>query len=151
MCSELRPEAFIAAIKDRLPQGLCVEEAAYFHLCEGKKQRTIGSLEWGSVYSIRVPEGENVATLEASIRAVLEGRAVPGYLLEQTEDGASLRLRLKLPGTKEQGLMRVLEAASAKRPIQAAFHPRRELLLAVVAEGGDIVSFFEAYTLLASE
>jgi radical SAM-linked protein len=93
VCSALRPEAFIDAIKDSLPQGLCVEEAVYFHLREGKKQRTIGSLEWGSVYSLRVPEGESLASLEVSIRAILEERAVLEYRLEQAKDEASRQQR----------------------------------------------------------
>jgi radical SAM family uncharacterized protein/radical SAM-linked protein len=151
VCSELNPEAFISGTKDRLPKGLVVEEAAYFPLHEGKKQRTIGSLEWGSVYSICTLEGESTSFLEDSLRAILEERAVSGYRLEKATDGASLLLRLKLPDNKEQGLMRILETASDKRPVQTVFHPRREKLLALIRGGSDVVSFFEAYALLDKE
>jgi len=152
VCSELNPKDFISALKDRLPRGLAVEEAAYFPLYEGKKQRTIGSLEWGSVYSIRAPEGEPLASLEASIRAILEARTVSEYRLEQAlDEEASLLLRLKLPDNKEHGLMRILEAASDRRPIQTAFHPRRELLLASIRDDVGLVPFFEAYALLDKE
>ena len=35
-----------------LPEGLHVDHCVYFPIHSGKKQRTIGSLEWGSIYSI---------------------------------------------------------------------------------------------------
>jgi hypothetical protein len=47
--------------------------------------------------------------------------------------------------------MRVLEAATDRRPIQAVFHPRRELVLAVLSDGAEALSFFDAYAQLDAD
>jgi radical SAM family uncharacterized protein/radical SAM-linked protein len=143
LLSKIESEAFVAAISSLLPKGLRILDAAYYSLQDGKKQRTIGSLEWGSVYAIKTGSSEGDRHLYEKLESILKERSVEDAQLSRSEDGA-IRLRLKLPDNKEKGLLRILEACTERRPVQAAFAVKREELLASKGEG-QVQGFFEAY------
>ncbi|HRZ63859.1 MAG TPA: TIGR03936 family radical SAM-associated protein, partial [Spirochaetia bacterium] len=147
MYSALEPSVFIKAMNERLPRGLRLEEAALYPLREGRKQRTIGSLEWGSRYEI-LTEPEQAAALAEKLGELLESRSVPDAKLELDQASGKIALRLRLPASKEQGLLRLLEECSPERPVQKAFRILRRELYAS-SEGSEPLSFFKAYELLS--
>lgn len=140
--------AFIDSINGRLPAGLRIEEAAYFPIQEGKKQRTIGSLEWGSEYRIRASNPEAASALAAAIQGVIDSRSIPDATVRVPPDDGSVSLRIRLPKNKDHGLVRILEACTDKRPIQGAFGITRSALYAEAGEGAP-VTFFEAYSIVS--
>jgi hypothetical protein len=145
--SEIEPDVFVSSLNEKLPEGLRIEEAAYYPLCEGKKQRTIGSLEWGSEYQISVASPEATALLIA-IQDVISSRAIPDALATYVPTADCIRLRIRLPKNKDHGLMRILEACTDSRPIQSAFHITRSELYADAGDGIP-VSFFQAYSFVS--
>jgi hypothetical protein len=148
LCSEVEPKAIITAINTNLPSGLRIEEAAYYPLREGRKQRTIGSLEWGSEYYIYASSSD-ASTLLIAIQNVISSRSIPNAIVEYIPDtDGHIRLRLGLPTNKDHGLIRILEASTDCRPIQSALKITRTELY---ADAGDGVprSFFDAYSIVS--
>jgi radical SAM family uncharacterized protein len=144
---EVEPRAFVAAVNQSLPAGLQIEEAAYYPLREGKKQRTIGSLEWGSEYLIRVDSATAPALL-AAILGVIASRAIPEATARYIPIEGCIRLRIRLPKNKDHGLIRIIEACTDVRPIQSAFMIIRSEVYADAGDGMPI-SFFQVYSILS--
>jgi hypothetical protein len=144
---EVEPRAFVAAVNQSLPAGLQIEEAAYYPLREGKKQRTIGSLEWGSEYLIRVDSATAPALL-AAILGVIASRAIPEATARYIPIEGCIRLRIRLPKNKDHGLIRIIEACTDVRPIQSAFMIIRSKVYADAGDGMPI-SFFQVYSILS--
>jgi len=128
--SAVEPSVFAAAVNSCLPAGLRVEEAAYFGITEGKKQRTIGSLEWGSEYQIRDAGSEATARLAGALQEFVASQAVPDALVRHAAEEGFIRLRLRLPLSKDHGLLRILEACTERRPVQAALQITRSSIYA---------------------
>jgi radical SAM family uncharacterized protein/radical SAM-linked protein len=143
--SEADARTFASEVNKCLPDGLRIDEAFYYPLKEGKKQRSIGSLEWGSEYSIRPAGRENAATLLNSIQVILTARDIPGSSVSPDMDNSCIKLRLLLPKNKDHGLIRILEACSEYRPVQGTYRITRT---AIFADRGDGLpgSFFDAYS-----
>jgi radical SAM family uncharacterized protein/radical SAM-linked protein len=137
---------FMKSINARLPVGLKIEEASCYPIREGIKQRTIGSLEWGSEYLVLCTKHEESLELEKRIHGIIDSRAIPGSTAALSSEGG-ISLRLKLPSQKENGLIRILEACCDERPIQAALRLERTAIFADAGDGVP-VSFFEAYSKL---
>jgi radical SAM family uncharacterized protein/radical SAM-linked protein len=148
LCSEVDPHQAIRSINEALPEGLRIVSGEYFPVLKGKKQRTIGSLEWGSVYSIcdKTLVSESSETLLAKIESVIRDLSVPELQLERKDD-AGIQISLPLPRKKEHSLLRILEQCSDARPIQSAFAITRTQLIADPGDGSRI-SFFQAYRVL---
>ncbi len=143
----VEPKSFVEAVNASLPDGLRIEEASFYALKDGVKQRTIGSLEWGSEYRISVEDPAGASGLRESIQAVLQARAVPDALVSHSSGSDHLLIRIKLPKNKDHGLLRILEACSERRPVQGFFRITRTAVFADVGEGR-LVSFFDAYAVL---
>jgi radical SAM family uncharacterized protein/radical SAM-linked protein len=144
ICSDIDGQAFTDTLNRLLPDGLRVEEAHYYPLYEGKKQRTIGSLEWGSLYEIRCPSSDAADRLTMALEGRLKERSVPEYRLHHDRGSPAIRLRLRLPSNKDHGLLRLLEASTEERPIQGALHLKRLELLSTV-DCCEPQSFFKSY------
>jgi radical SAM family uncharacterized protein/radical SAM-linked protein len=121
----------------RLPRGLRVEEARWFPVCAGVKQRSLGSLAWGSRFRI-IGSAERLAV---SVKRELSKLAMPESLVE--ERGADLLITLPEPTKKEAGLVRILESCVEARPVQRELFIVREACLASL--GAEPVSYFAAY------
>jgi len=148
LCSEVDPREAIRSIDKALPEGLRIVSGEYFPVLMGKKQRTIGSLEWGSVYTIRDKPlvSESSGTLLVKIESVIHDLSIPELKLERKDD-AGIQISLPLPRKKEHSLLRILEHCSDTRPIQCAFAITRTQLIADPGDGSR-VSFFQAYRML---
>ena len=147
LCEELDPQLFVAALNPMLPRGIRIEEAEYYPIVEGRKQRSIGGLEWGAEYEIRSCDDADGKQLLENITRVLTERGVPDYSVGLDERDAVV-LRLRLPPKKEFGLIRVLEACTEMRPVQAAFKIKKRQFIANLGETGQ-GSIFDAYRLLS--
>jgi hypothetical protein len=148
LCEEVDPEYCIALLNPHLPSGIHIEEARYYPIVEGKKLRTIGSLEWGSEYEIRSLEAPDGDEFYKKVSGTLRARLVAGFRIDPGEPG-TVKLRLRLPSNKEHGLIRILESCSETRPIQAAFKIVRTLFLADSGEDETPVSIFRAYEIVS--
>jgi radical SAM-linked protein len=145
LLSGIDEKAFIERVNARLPNGLQVTEAESFPLIEGKKQRTIGSLEWGSEFHIRAKEDAGIPSLFRAVSDILDSRSVPGATLTRGADDASISLCLRLPKSRDHGLMRILEATTERRPVQGAFEILRSQIFADIGDG-EPISFSRAYS-----
>jgi len=145
--SETSAELFASIVNANLPDGLRIDKAVYYPLIEGKKQRTIGSLEWGSEYRISASDPDVAAELNKSIQSVLDSRAIPGAVVSYVADSAYITLRIKLPKDKEHSLIRILEACIENRPVQSKLHIERSGFFADIGDGIPL-SFFQAYSVL---
>jgi len=135
---------FARRMNERLPVGIRIDKAQYYPLVEGKKQRTIGSLEWGSDFIIGLKERGGASDAADRVRAVLSERCVLGSFVNVIDDNA-FELRLPLPEKKENGLIKILETCFEHRPIQAGVSiVKKEALALGIA--GTICDFFEAYS-----
>jgi radical SAM family uncharacterized protein len=148
LCEEADPKDCIAVLNPHLPTGIRIEEARFYPIVDGKKQRTIGSLEWGSEYEIRSLESPEGLEFYEKVLGALSARQVAGCRIDPGEAGA-IKLRLRLPSNKEHGLIRILESCSEIRPIQAAFKIVRTLFLADGEEAETPVSIFRAYEIVS--
>ncbi len=142
VCENVDPSACKDLLNSLLPNGIHIEEAKYFPIVEGRKQRTLGGLEWGTEYEVSATETTDDALYE-KLSAVLIERSVPDYMIDRAPSG-TVKLRLRLPSRKEFGLLRLLESCSETRPIQGAFRLIKVSFLADVGMGIP-VSFFQAY------
>jgi len=147
LCSSVDPIKCLSLLNAHLPTGLHIESAAYFPIQVGKKQRSIGSLEWGSEYTIRSDSPSLNKELLLKFPAELLSRAVPDSLYASNDDN-SLDIRLRLPSQKEHGLIRILEACTDIRPIQRILQITRTSLLADPGDGNP-VSFFRAFEIVS--
>ena len=136
--------SFISMVNNCLPIGLYIEDAHYFPIIEGKKQRTIGSLEWGSEYEVRYLSPPTSTSLFQNMSAVLKDHSIPDFTIEPTFSGGVL-VRLPMPTNKDYSLLRILESCSEIRPIQMAFKIMRTQLFAYIGDEGLPISFFQAY------
>jgi radical SAM family uncharacterized protein len=144
--SELEPSAFVSTLNPCLPAGLKIEEAAYYPIREGTKQRTIGSLEWGSEYDIS--GSVEADELLLAITEVISSRAIPFACAVLDPSTGHIRMRIPLPKNKDHGLLRILEACTEKRPLQGEFQITRSALYADAGDGIP-VSFFTAYSVVS--
>jgi len=143
--SDLDPDSFGDIINPCLPEGLEVLEARYFPIVEGLKQCTIGSLEWGSEYSIADATPELTERLASSLASRLSELGIEGASAIVSGDRRELRLVVPMAKKKEHGLIKLLEASSEYRPVQSSLKIVRVRLMATSLEGSP-VSFFEAYS-----
>jgi hypothetical protein len=142
MVLHVNAESSMAAINQRLPSGLRVEEAEFFSLRSGIKQRTIGSISWGSNFKIKPVENLNTNYLKECLSNYLSRIPIEGAILAFEGDG-SASITLPDPKMKDHSLVRILESCTSIRPIQAAFSISRQFHYADVGEGPR--SFFEAF------
>ncbi len=138
MSDYLEPQSFVTLMNERLPRGLEILEAMWFPCHPGVKQRSLGSLAWGSEFSIR---GASPELLE-KMRSVMEQVGLAKDNATLVQDG-TIRVLLPDPKTKEAGLIRILEASMEERPVQAVLGLTRVRCLADAGDGP--VSYFEAY------
>jgi radical SAM family uncharacterized protein/radical SAM-linked protein len=146
LTEDLDTAAFIRAMNAHLPQGISIEEAVLFPIQIGMKQHSLGSLSWGSVFSISAHDGisgESTAVLADKLAT----RSLQHESLTAVGDG-SIRLCLADPKSKDAGLLRVLESISGGKPPLSMFDITRLEYLASL--GQDPVSFFEAFCTQAS-
>ena len=146
VCEELNPEDHISRLNASLPDGIRIVEGRYFKILEGKKQRSIGSLEWGTEYEVRPYASDDSDRLLKKIKSELLARNVPNDEISLTGSG-TIKLRLPLPSQKEQGLVRILESCTELRPVQVAYHITKTAFLADAGDGVP-VSYFTAYEIL---
>ena len=128
---------FIEAMNAHLPRGLCIEEARWYPVYAGVKQRSLGSLAWGSRFRI-VSGAEFLAT---PVKLELSKLGMPESYVEAR--GLDLIISLPEPTRKEAGLVRILESCIETRPVQRELSIVREACLASV--GGEPISYFDAY------
>ena len=147
LLADLKAIDFINLVNINLPIGLRIEEASCFPIRDGIKQRTIGSLEWGSEYLIADSENDASLDLFKKICAFIDSQSIPGAISTIAPDG-KMSLRLKLPERKEHGFIRILEACCEVRPVQSALRVERSTIYAD-AGNGIPMSFFDAYSKLA--
>jgi hypothetical protein len=143
--AQIEPSEFARRMNEKLPMGIRIEKAEYYPVIEGRKLKTIGSLEWGSAYSLAARDGELSDALGRDLREALSRRAIAGCELADSEDGR-IRLRLPLPEKKENGLLRILEECTPERPVQRAIDIVRVETLAKTDDPSGPSSFFEAYS-----
>ena len=149
LCSPIDPAEALHALNLHLPGGLHIVSSAYYPIVAGKKQRTIGSLEWGSTYTIRRNEKAHLGTEIAldSVISIIQNLSIPESRLER-QDADTLSISLPLPKKKEYSLLRLLELCTDARPIQSAFAVTRTDALADPGDGIP-VSFFRAYEMVS--
>jgi radical SAM family uncharacterized protein/radical SAM-linked protein len=148
VCSEPDCLLLLDKINLCLPLGLRVEEVRFFTLIEGKKQRTIGSLEWGSVYSVKSSNNIIRDELFNKLLRIVEDRSVAdSSIWKDPDDELALFVRIKLPSVKDHGLVKLLEACTDARPVQGTFAITRTMVLADVGTQ-EPVTFFKAYEVL---
>ena len=145
---EVDTTVFLSKLNNCLPIGLIIEEARYFHIIEGKKQRTIGSLEWGSEYEVYSLESPNNTSIYQNIREMVTTHLVPGLSIESNASGGVL-IRLPIPSNKDYSLLKILEYCSETRPIQMAFKIIRTQLYATIDDARVPISFFHAYEIVS--
>ena len=58
--TEADPDTCPGELNRHLPDGLSIDRCALFPVLPGKKQRTIGSLEWGSIYLVEVRQSSTL-------------------------------------------------------------------------------------------
>lgn len=128
-----------------LPEGLRVVELAFYPLVPEAKPRSLGSLAWGSVFSIEARSGSafDLSALAASLEARILELAIPGAELRQ--EHSRIFLRLPDPRRKEEGFSRILAGLLSSERIQERLLLGRAACLARGAEGP--VSYFEALSL----
>jgi radical SAM family uncharacterized protein len=144
MYSAIDPADFERYMNERLPAGMRIEEARYFLVVEGRKLKTIGSLEWGTEYLLSRRGGGVDNELEESLRTAMSSREIKGALLERVAEGC--RLRLPLPDKKENGLIRILEECVSERPVQSVVEIVKLQALARLGDEDEPGSFFDAYS-----
>jgi len=147
VCERIQPEDYIGRLNDSLPDGIRISKGLYFPIVEGKKQRSIGSLEWGSEYEIGTYDDSDPARLIEALAREMLARGVQNCSVALTES-RSIALRLPLPSQKEQGLVKILEACTEARPVQKAFRIVKTAHLADIGDGYP-VSYFTAYQKLS--
>jgi radical SAM family uncharacterized protein len=145
---EISSNDFFSSVNLHLPSGLRVEEAFYYPIVEGKKQRTIGSLEWGSEYRIQGSSREITTAIASQLLELISSLPVPGARMDIARAEPFLKLLLKMPDRKELGLIKLLEACCEIRPVQSALQIKRTNIFAEAGDGVP-VSFFEAYQKLS--
>jgi len=145
--ADFKVTEFMDVVNINLPIGLRIEEAFCFPVRDGIKQRTIGSLEWGSEYLIADSVNDTSLDLFKKVCAFIETQSILGAISTIAPDG-KISLRLKLPERKEHGLIRILEACCEVRPVQSALRVERSTIYADAGDGIPI-SFFDAYSRLA--
>jgi radical SAM superfamily enzyme YgiQ (UPF0313 family) len=134
--------ACMISFNECLPQGLRIEEARYYGQIEGRKHRSIASLEWGSTYRLFAPSSLNTDGLISALMSETGKREVPHTKIIPVDD-ASIDFMLPTPQKKEQGLWRILESLSGADSPQALFRPLR-LDTWAVDPAGLPIPFFEA-------
>jgi len=139
--SEVDSASTIQELNMRLPRGLRVEEGCHFPVRAGIKQRTIGSLSWGSKYQIKPRNDLLTSFIELSLTEYFSKLHVEVICKRSTDDTA---LDVVIPDSKsrEQSLFRALESCTDIRPIQSAFSILRNEHYADAGDGPE--SFFEA-------
>ena len=144
--SEVDPIECMNGLNLRLPAGLRIEAAAYFPMVSGKKQRTIGSLEWGSIFRISRNSEEDIDAPMKKLEALIGSLSLAEVQLHRDSE-SSYSLRIPLPKKKEYGLMRLLERCIDAKAPQGVFMITRVASLADPGDGAP-VSFFRAYEIL---
>jgi hypothetical protein len=142
------PSVCITSWNSQLPKGIQIEEARFYPIVEGKKQRSIGSLEWGSEYEIRSMDPTDVSLIFEKLSGELVRRQVSDYRISR-EESRVIKLRLRLPANKEHGLIKILESCTEIRPIQMAFKIIKTLFLANSGIDESPVSIFSAYEIVS--
>jgi len=149
MTRHIEPAEFMKLVNAHLPRGLEITEARVYPVEAGVKQRSIGSLSWGSVFRV----GYRDAVLNDAERPQLATRiaeALPPLglsrdLIVSSDD--SLVITLPDPSKKEASLVRILESCTEARPVQSVFAISRQACLADSGSGPE--SFFDAYARVA--
>jgi radical SAM family uncharacterized protein len=144
--SNVSSENFISSLNLVLPEGLQIEEAVFYPIIVGKKQRTIGSLEWGSEYQIG-NTSQDMRWLFNTINSVISQRAINDANVLYVPEKHLIQLKLKLPKRKEHGLLRILEACTETRPVQSGYIIMRSEIFANIGDENPI-SFFDAYSIV---
>jgi radical SAM-linked protein len=146
LVSEADPDSVREALMGKLPDGLRVEECAYYPVREGIKQRSIGSLAWGSRFRISQVLPLEAPNFHAVLRAKTNLLSVESAELFEDTDGSCVVL-LPEPSSKEMGLVKILERCVPQRPIQAVLRIQREFFFADIGNGP--ISFFDAYAAIS--
>jgi hypothetical protein len=143
MTEKMETNDFMARMNDRLPEGLRILTARWYPIEAGIKQRSIGSLSWGSVF--RIEDGP-MGLLDGLRREFERIGRKPD---DVTFRGKDILLLFPDSKTKEHNLIRILESCVDARPVQRAMNIVREACLADMGEGP--ISFFEAYDNVSSK
>jgi len=134
-------DGLIDEINSRLPSGIAISHFSIFPLSAGKKQHSLGSLLWGSLFEAQASRPEKSGDYESTIRRVLSELEIKGS--ESKLSDGKILIRLPEPLSKEQNLVHLLERCDPSRPIQSAFSITR--LEAYARVGGSELDFFRAY------
>jgi radical SAM family uncharacterized protein len=145
LTEHFEPNRFISLLNGILPEGLRIDSAEYYPVKEGTKQRTIGSLEWGSTFEIGCEDVPAAASLAELLANILDNRAIHDAELVHEAESPIVRLRILRAEKKENGLIKLLEACNERRPIQGFYSISRAQLFASLGDSGPI-SFFDAYS-----
>ena len=145
--SEADPAECMNKLNLRLPSGLRIEAAAYFPMVGGKKQRTIGSLEWGSIFRISKNSEQDMEAPMKKLEALIESLSLAGFQLFRDSE-SSYSLRMPLAKKREYGLLRLLERCIDATAPQGVFMVTRIASLADPGDGSP-VSFFRAYEIVS--
>ncbi|MGO8694578.1 MAG: TIGR03960 family B12-binding radical SAM protein [Rectinemataceae bacterium] len=141
---KLEIEGLSERLNSCLPDGLKVTRLEFFPLPLGKRQRSLGSLLWGSRFEIIPQDLSRMADCADELRRTL-GESTPNAMELQIESGRRMIVKLPEPKTKEGGLLRMLERCDSVRPIQSRFSITR---LEAYAQLGEELprDFFSVYT-----
>jgi radical SAM family uncharacterized protein/radical SAM-linked protein len=139
---EIDISGLIDRLNVRLPEGLLISRVELFPVISGKKQRSLGSLLWGSRFAILPERGDDLGSFANELRRVLDELKMHTREAE-IESGKGLTIQIPEPTAKEQGLLRVLERCDPTRPIQSVFSITRLEAYASLAE--ERLDFFKAY------
>jgi radical SAM superfamily enzyme YgiQ (UPF0313 family) len=142
LCEPIDALTCMNLFNSTLPVGIRVEDSRFFSIHEGRKHQSIGSLEWGSEYSIEIPDSLNHDNFLQRLNGEITIRNIPNATVFDLSL-SQIAIKLGLPKRKEHGLMRILESCSDNRPIQAFFRISRTLQLAR-SEDGSPIDFFDA-------
>ena len=145
MAEKLDADQFIGKVNAALPDGLSLTRARFYPVIAGRRQRSLGSLLWGSLFALEParPEGELFEELAAALSDL---NFFPE--IKRSERAQGLLIKLPEPDTKERSLIKILERCRADRPVQSWVSITRVQAFADIGAGP--CGFFEAYSELCS-
>jgi radical SAM-linked protein len=133
-------EAFVSRMNAAFPEGLRIVRAVPFKTpVPGEKIRSLGSLLFGSIYSMEAPTIEEAVRIDSMLRSIVGSANCPG-MIEITTEGVIIFIRIRIGSPKELSISRLLGKINEESATMV--HCTREKLLSCDKEGNP-VSFFQ--------
>jgi radical SAM family uncharacterized protein len=142
LCEELSSDTFMQSLSSLLPSGIQIVCAEWFGISKSQKRHTLGSMSWGSLFSVSFQSPVLGIDFPYLLNNILSKKGIRDSIVSQARNGS---IDLMLPDSKKKGdsILPILDECVETRPVLRFFNVSRSLHFACLE--GVRFSFFEAY------